>query len=69
MANVAAAVSGPLQVVGEIPEQIELTGGRGRLLVPVQVTGSGAGARIGLVGSANGWVDRVGRNLRIVPRT
>ena len=68
--KVGAALQGPLAVDGELPESIPLTEGRGRLLVPILAgaASSNATGRIGLGAELDGYVDRVVREVRIVPR-
>jgi len=69
-ARVAASVQGPLafgpSFFGE--QLVALKDGRGRLLVPVNVTRLGGDGAIVLGGEAGGWRDGVQQPLRIVPR-
>lgn len=69
-ARVAASVQGPLafgpSFFGE--QQVALKDGRGRLLVPVNVTRLGGDSAIVLGGEAGGWRDGVQQPLRVVPR-
>ena len=67
-ASVSASVLGPLALRGEAQEDVPLTGGRGRLLLPVSVEGDGGEAALALVGRAGDWEDRVARPIRVVPR-
>jgi hypothetical protein len=67
-ARVRAELRGPLALQGELPREVALENGRGRLGVPVLVTGAGAGGLIGLAGEAGGFTDRSAQPLRVVPR-
>lgn len=67
-AVIAADVRGAVRLGGAIPEQVSLTEGRGRAWLPLVVTDEDETATLMFAGEANGWVDRVGRSLRVVPR-
>ena len=69
-AQVAVALQGPLAFGLEFSseQRVALKDGRGRLLVPVNVTQMGGQGQIALGGQAGGWRDGVVRDLRIVPR-
>ena len=67
-AEVAATVAGPLRLEQAVDEEVPLEEGRGRVLLPIAVTGPGEGAALRFAGRAGGWTDRVGRELRVVPR-
>lgn len=66
-----AYVEGPLTIVGEVPERVALTGGRGRVLVTV-VAGAPAGpgdiGSIAFAGRALGFTDQVVQDLVVMPR-
>ena len=67
-AEVVASASGPLRLDGEGAAQVPLLDGRGRVLLPIAVTGAGGAAELRFAGNAGGFGDRVGRELRVVPR-
>lgn len=67
-ASVAADVRGAVRLGGAIPDQVALAEGKGRVWMPLVVTDEEETATLLFAGEANGWVDRVGRSLRVVPR-
>ncbi|MGK0220300.1 MAG: hypothetical protein ACI9HE_003811, partial [Planctomycetota bacterium] len=66
-----AYLEGPLSFVGEAPSSVQLTQGRGRLLLEViaeRPTGADDLATIAFAGSAMGHTDRVVHELLVLPR-
>tara|TARA_R110002074_G_scaffold182410_3_gene347273 strand:- start:3231 stop:8240 length:5010 start_codon:yes stop_codon:yes gene_type:complete len=68
LARVAAEVRGPVQILGDLPESVELESGRGRVLVPITANADVGTATLGLMGEVNGWTDRVLQTIPVVPR-
>jgi len=67
-AEVVASASGPLRLEREGGEEVPLRDGRSRVLLPITVTSSPGAAELRLASNAGGYGDRVGRELRVVPR-
>ena len=69
-----AFVEGPLSIVGEVPSEVALVEGRGRVLLPVlaeTTQGDRAGrdwARIAIGGTAQGFSDRVAQEFPVRAR-
>lgn len=68
LATVDAAARGAAEIAGSASRRVELRDGRGRTLVPLEVTRDGRLARLRLSGSSGAWTDGVDHVIDVAPR-